>query len=212
MSSSALPTVGERAPRSGPLDARQPEKADGSARRFLHHWRYRAGAGPAVEVTGIAGLHREPQVLEDGERRKQVGDLERAGRAPQRQSDAAACPVMSTPREHDAAAIGNEQSGIRLKSVVLPAPLGPISACSVRSATATLASSSAWMPPNALASLTLRARRSPRVRARREECRQRDILLDRAAPAIAADLHHLGPQRLRHPPPDADEARSAKTR
>ena len=61
-------------------------------------------------MKGVACLHREPQILEDGERRKQVGDLERPGEARRDYSVRRSAGDVDAG-EKDAATIGNEQPG-----------------------------------------------------------------------------------------------------
>ena len=70
---------------------------------------------------------RQVDVLQHGEPAKQLIDLERAGEAAPR---ALACgsPVMSSPSSSTRPAMGCSAPVIRLTSVVLPAPFGPISA------------------------------------------------------------------------------------
>ena len=111
----------------------------------------RCASRPAVEMRRVARLHGEAQILVDRHARKQVRDLERTaepgrGDSIRRQpGDRLRRRARTEPRS------GANMPVIRLKTVVLPAPLGPISACSVRSRTASDASVTALMPPNAFA-------------------------------------------------------------
>ena len=97
---------------------------------------------PEREAAGMARLHRQAQVFLNRQRREQIGDLERA-------ADALGRDVLGTqasdrvPRKLDRAAVGREKAESRLNAVVLPAPFGPISACSVRSRTVKETSSTA---------------------------------------------------------------------
>ena len=63
-----------------------------------------------------------------------------------------AARVMSAPASRTRPASGGYNPEIRLNSVVLPAPFGPINACSVRSVTTMLASTTACVPPKLLRS------------------------------------------------------------
>ena len=117
----ALSAIGECA-RFRRFDAGQPEKAD-QLGGFLHHRPHRARAGPAVEMKGIARLHREPQILEDGKRREKVGDLERSGEA--RRDYSVRRPAGDVDAsEKDAAAIGNEQPGNQIEECRLAGAVG----------------------------------------------------------------------------------------
>jgi hypothetical protein len=76
-------------------------------------------------------LHREPDVLLDRQPAEQVGDLE--GTAQPRFGDGVRLhPAMERPSSVIRPASGANMPEIRLNAVVLPAPFGPISACSVR--------------------------------------------------------------------------------
>ena len=66
---------------------------------------------------------------------------------PARQMRSGGRPEMSSAPSRIVPASGGNMPETRLKAVVLPAPLGPISACSVRSRTEKAASSTALMPP-----------------------------------------------------------------
>ena len=89
---------------------------------------------------------------------------------------------------------GENMPEIRLNAVVLPAPLGPISACSVRSRIASDRSRTAWMPPNCLRERRrLEDRPHGPPRARLEEVGQR-----RSAPAWRC-VHRGVARRLRPP-------------
>ena len=72
----ALPPVGQRS-RLRAFNAGQAEKADEFG-GLGDHRRNRLRACPPIEVTGVARLHREPQVLLDREQWKQIRHLKRA--------------------------------------------------------------------------------------------------------------------------------------
>ena len=59
-------------------------------------------------------------------------------------------PAMGWPSKAIRPESGSNMPEIRLNAVVFPAPFGPISACSVRSATAMSTPRTAWMPPKDL--------------------------------------------------------------
>ena len=61
-------------------------------------------------------------------------------------------PVIARPSSVTVPRSGSNSPEIRLKAVVLPAPLGPIRACRLRSATAMSTPSTARVPPNDLVS------------------------------------------------------------
>ncbi len=66
---------------------------------------------------------------------------------PARQMRSGGRPEMSSAPSRIVPASGGNMPETRLKAVVLPAPLGPISACSVRSRTENVTPSTALMPP-----------------------------------------------------------------
>ena len=72
----ALPAIGERA-RLGPLDAGHAQIAD-DRRGLGFDLVDRSGIRPGIEALRVAGLHGKPEVLLDGQGRKEVRDLERA--------------------------------------------------------------------------------------------------------------------------------------
>ena len=89
----------------------------------------------------MARLHRQTQVFLNRQRREQIGDLERAadalGRDVLGRRPAIECPASSI------VPLSGGKRPSKLNAVVLPAPFGPISACSVRSRTVKDTSSTA---------------------------------------------------------------------
>src|ERR671918_739764 len=69
---------------------------------------------------------------------------------PRRQTSCGATPVMSRPSRTTAPASGRRWPVMRLKTVVLPAPLGPMMAAVWPWATVRLTPATAWKPSNAL--------------------------------------------------------------
>ena len=143
-----LAAVGQ-APACAHLDAVQAHDAR-SRRRSRVDLRDARRVVQNVEALRMARLHGEADVLRDGQRREQVGDLERAADA--RRGDALGRQARRSARRPAGwcRASGGNMPETRLKAVVLPAPLGPISACSVRSRTVKSTPSTALMPPKCL--------------------------------------------------------------
>ena len=69
---------------------------------------------------------------------------------PARAISSGACPAIGWPISETSPSSGGNMPDNRLNAVVLPAPLGPISACSVRSATDMSTPCTALMPPKLL--------------------------------------------------------------
>ena len=106
----------------------------------------------APEAEGVAGmrLHGERHVVERREVEEQRGDLERA-REPQRRCAARpAARVMSRPSKRMRPASGAISPVSWPISVVLPAPFGPMMACSSPRGTSSAMSSEATTPPKRL--------------------------------------------------------------
>ena len=98
-------------------------------------------------------LHRQRDIVEHAEIEKQRRDLERA-RQPERAAPMHRQRVMSWPAKRMRPASGVNWPVSCAISVVLPAPFGPITACSSPAATASVRSSVATMPPKRLARLS----------------------------------------------------------
>ena len=105
-----------------------------------------AAASEEAEARPDARLHRERDVLQRREARQDRGDLERA-REPARARACTGSRVTSSPPNRMRPASGASSPEIWLISVVLPAPLGPIIACSSPGATSSETSSVTRSPP-----------------------------------------------------------------
>ena len=151
------------------LDAFEAEEAHELARLRVHLLE-RAGFAKRMKALARARLHAEPQVLPHAERREQAGDLERSRQPAIRDRfGRQALDVRARPASRCRAS-GANMPETMLNSVVLPAPLGPISACSRRSAIARSTASTAVNAAEALgyADAARRAGRSePDARAGR---------------------------------------------
>ena len=101
-------------------------------------------------------------------------------------------PVTETPLSTTLPRSGTNSPEIRLKTLVLPAPFGPINACSVRSRTTMLASTTALMPPNAFAkSFAARTTSPPRCSGCRNAGSDTPCSIARAAIAAASTTFGL---------------------
>ena len=78
----------------------------------------------------LARLPRDPEIVRDAELVEYALDLQRALDAEPADLDAACRPVMSRPSKNTRPLSAGSRPEIRLKNVVLPAPFGPMMACS----------------------------------------------------------------------------------
>ena len=133
----------------------------------------------ALKRAGVLRLQRQPQVLVDGQALEQVGDLERAREAQLADAVRAGGPRSRCRAGARVPASGANRPETRLKVVVLPAPLGPISAwiCAAIARRATTPRT-ARMPPKRLQ--TPRPRAPAPARLGLQESRQRQAFVDLA--------------------------------
>jgi hypothetical protein len=145
-------------------------RGEGGHADVLEH-RHRRGVGGVPVAQARAAEHRRgAQVLEHRQARERLDDLEGAGDA--EAADAVGREAVDAPAgEGDRPVLGRALPAIRLKSVVLPAPLAPMMPTVSPASTANETPESAMSPPKRLP----RSCTSSSGAARRRPCRPRRL-------------------------------------